>query len=67
MCLAGKRDGSLAAAVGMMPWCAVTLASFQARERRCGSRCACNGARLLSARCNAVRIAGASLCWLTGR
>jgi hypothetical protein len=27
-----------AAAVGMMPWWALTLASFHARERRCGLR-----------------------------
>ncbi|MCY1451884.1 hypothetical protein D9M71_687740 [compost metagenome] len=67
MCLAGKRDGSLAAAVGIMPWWALTLASFQALERRWACRCGCKGARLVSARCKAARMAGASLCWLNGR
>ncbi|MNP39192.1 hypothetical protein D3C76_1327550 [compost metagenome] len=67
MCLAGRRDGSLAAAVGIMPWWALTLASFHARERRCGSRWGCSGARLASARCRAARMAGASACWLWGR
>ncbi|MNP01190.1 hypothetical protein D3C76_929950 [compost metagenome] len=67
MYLGGRREGSLAAAVGMMPWWALTLASFQARERRWGSRYGCSGARLVSARCKALMIAAASACWLSGR
>ncbi|MOA61838.1 hypothetical protein D3C78_1870800 [compost metagenome] len=57
----------MAATVGMMPWWALTLASFQARERRWASRCGINAASVGSALPNAARIAGASLCWLCGR